>query len=351
LIKETDNMKTRRGIIGLLLAVLLCSGSVIAQKVGSTSLQFLKVMPNARATAMGDAYVVLASGAEAVFWNPAGLAYAENYEFSLTYLKWIFDTQQGAISGAVSFGDWGSVGVQLQYVDFGTIDEALWVPPYTEDILYPGLTGRTFRPYAIVAGVSYAAAITNKFVTGITVKYAHESLYNGDRIDAVRGEFGTDTVDAKTWTDGLLFDFGINYNTGFRTIRIAASAQNFGANVQYAEESSVVPMSLRLGIAADLMGADALLLPAESSRLGIAFDLFQPNDYAQQAHFGVEYEFEKTVALRGGYKFGYDADGLTAGLGLKQMLGDLRLALDYSYGMLHYNLGDVHRISVGVKFQ
>jgi len=34
-------------------------------------------MPCARATAMGDAYSVIASGADAVFWNPAGLASIE----------------------------------------------------------------------------------------------------------------------------------------------------------------------------------------------------------------------------------------------------------------------------------
>jgi hypothetical protein len=40
-------------------ATLLFSSSALSQKVGSTSMQFLKVMPCARATAMGDAYSVL----------------------------------------------------------------------------------------------------------------------------------------------------------------------------------------------------------------------------------------------------------------------------------------------------
>jgi hypothetical protein len=331
-----------------LCAIFLLSPRAHAQKVGSTSMQFLKVMPVARATAMGDAYSVLASGAEAVFWNPAGVALSEKREISLTYLKWIFDTKQGALSFATPIGNFGSVGVQMQYVDFGEIPEATWASPYKDDIQYPGLTGNTFHPYTYLVGLTYASQITDKFATGISVKYAHESLYDGQAVQAVSARGDTSTVN--TWGNALIFDFGLNYNTGFHTVRLAASMQNFGANVRYASEGSPVPMALRVGIAADLMGNDALLLSSDDNRLGVAFDLFQPNDYAQQAHFGMEYVYANTVAVRAGYKFNYDADGFTAGIGLQQMFGQSHLSFDYSYGALNYNLGNVHRISLGVAF-
>jgi hypothetical protein len=329
-------------------AILLFSSSALSQKVGSTSMQFLKVMPCARATAMGDAYSVLASGAEAVFWNPAGVALSDKREISMTYLKWIFDTQQGALSFSTPIGTIGSIGLQLQYVDFGEIPEAIWSSPYKDDIGYPGLTGNTFHPFTYLIGLSYASQITDKFATGVSVKYARESLYDGQ---AVRATSNTgDTVTVNTWGEGLIFDFGLNYNTGFHTVRIAAAMQNFGANVRYASEGSPVPMALRVGIAADLVGNNALFLPSEDSRLGVAFDLFQPNDYGQQAHVGVEYVFQNFVALRAGYKFNYDADGLTAGVGFQQTIAEGKFSFDYSYGALHYNLGNVHRISLGAAF-
>jgi hypothetical protein len=330
------------------IAILLFSQSAWSQKVGSTSMQFLKVMPCARATAMGDAYSVLASGAEAVFWNPAGVANIEKHEISMTYLKWIFDTKQGALSFAMPVASIGAVGVQLQYVDFGEIPEALWQSPYKDDIGYPGLTGNTFHPFTYLIGLSYASQITDKFSTGLSVKYARESLYNGAAVVAVSSSGDTSTVN--TWGNGLIFDFGLNYNTGFRTIRIAASMQNFGANVRYASEASPVPMALRVGIAADLIGNNALLVQSEDSRLGVAFDLFQPNDYAQQAHLGMEYVYAGSVALRAGYKFNYDADGFTAGVGFQQTVAQVKMSFDYSYGALNYNLGNVHRISLGVGF-
>ncbi len=332
----------------LILAVVFSSGELLAQKVGSTSMQFLKVMPCARATAMGDAYSVLASGAEAVYWNPAGVAYVANDALSLTYLKWIFDTQQGALSFAASLGNLGAVGLQVQYVDYGEIPEALWSSPYKDDVMFPGLTGRTFHPYAYLLGFSYASRLSDKFAVGLSAKYAHESLYDGQAVSAVNN-IG-DTSKVNTWGNGIIFDFGLSYNTGFHTVRIAASMQNFGANVKYASESSPVPISLRVGIAADVVGNDGLLVESGDNRITAEFDLFQPNDYAQQAHLGFEYEFSNVIALRVGYKFNYDADGFTAGVGVKQSFSEMQLTFDYSYGALSYNLGDVHRISLGVGF-
>ncbi len=331
-----------------LLAIALFSHEASSQKVGSTSMQFLKVMPVARATAMGDAYSVLASGADAVFWNPGGVAHTESSEISLTYTKWFVDTKQGALSYAASVDGFGSIGLQLQFVDYGEIPEALWTSPYKDDIEFPGLTGRTFRPYAYVAGLTYAKQLTDKFATGLTVKYAHESLYDGEAHTATTSQ--GDTVEVDTWANGLMFDFGLQYETGYRTIRIAASVQNFGANVVYAKEGNSIPLALRVGIAADLIGHNALFSSSEDNRVGLAFDLFQPNDYAQQAHVGMEYEYSKIFAVRGGYKFNYDTEGLTAGVGFQHQSGLMKLAIDYSFGKMNTLLGDVHRISLGVKF-
>jgi hypothetical protein len=321
----------------------------LAQKVGSTSMQFLHVMPCARATALGDAYSVWASGAEAVFWNPSGVALVENQELSSTYIDWIFDTRQGAISYAASIGEFGAVGLQIQYVDFGEFEETSTAAPYIKNPDAPGMTGRTFRPFSYLLGLTYARSLTDRFSTGISVKYAHESLFSGQTVRAMVSQGVYEEVD--TWADGLLFDFGVRYNTFFRSIQVAASVQNFGADVKYAKESSPVPLLFRFGIAADVVGADALLIRQEDNRLSVAFDLFQPNDFGQQAHLGVEYEFAGTVALRGGYKFNYDYEGLTVGGGLKHTVGSVRLLLDYSYGSIGTYLGSVQRISLGAQLQ
>jgi hypothetical protein len=310
-------------------------------------MQFLKVMPVARATALGEAYSVWASGAEALFWNPSGLALVAGQEVSTSYIDWLFDTRQGALSFARSFGDFGALGLQVQYVDFGIFEESTNARPFITDPNGPGLTGRTFRPFSYLVGIAYARKLTDRFSLGLGVKYAHESLFDGQNVTAMVSQGVFENV--KTWANAVLFDFGIRYSTGFRSIEIAASVQNFGPDVKFARETNPVPLLFRFGGAADLIGKDALLVAGETdNRVSAAFDLFHPNDYSQQGHLGVEYEFKGSLALRAGYKFNYDYEGLTLGGGVRHSFSEIMLSIDYSYGSVGEYLENVQRISLGM---
>jgi hypothetical protein len=339
-----------------MLMLTCCVGRLCAQKVGTTSLQYLKVMPTARATAMGDAYVSLARGADATFWNPAGLTKIEAQEMSSTYTSWIFDTQLLALAYDVPVGNIGNLGVQFQYVDYGTIKETrtetidLVIGPNGEKFFNPGLTGRSFTPYSYLIGVSFARAITDKFSAGATLKYATESLWADQVVTSVNSVTG-ELTDYKTYTNVLLFDFGMIYNTGFRSVQIGISVQNFGPQVTFAKIAYPAPLAMRVGASANVIGPEALLLKDESSQLTLAYDLFQPNDYDQQMHVGAEYSFSDAVALRIGYKVGYDSEGLTFGGGARTELSGVAMSFDYSYGKMDEFLNNVHRISLGVQFK
>ncbi len=338
----------KRGILILFILLIGMSSTVtIAQKVATTSMQFLKVMPGSRGAALGDAYTSLASGAEAYFWNPAGMVKSQNTEVALSYTSWILDTKLGALSASMPIGNIGTVGVGVQYVDYGTMDEAIWAAPYIDYNNNPGLTGRTFRPYALAAGVSYAKQLTDKFSTGITVKYVYESLYDGAVANAMTSQNVYESVN--TWGKGILFDFGMLYNTGFKSLQLAIAAQNFGADIVYAKDKNPVPLQFRMGITGDLVGSNALLFESSQNRVLFAFDLFQPNDYAQQEHLGMEYSFKEVLFLRAGYKFNYDSEGLTLGIGVKSILSGHMVSFDYGYGSLMNDLGTVHRISIGAS--
>jgi len=338
------------------LMLMLFLGQLHAQKVGTTSLQYLKVMPTARATAMGDAYVSLARGADATFWNPAGLANIDAQEMTSTYTSWIFDTQLLALAYDVPLGDIGNLGVQFQYIDYGTIKETrtetidLVIGQNGEKIFNPGLTGRSFTPYSYLVGLSYAKAITERFSAGATIKYAMESLWADQAITSVNSVTG-EVTNYKTYTDVVLFDFGMIYNTGFRSVQIGISVQNFGPQVKFAKRSYPAPLAMRVGASANVVGPEALLLTDEESQLTIAYDLFQPNDYDQQMHVGAEYSFADAFAARVGYKVGYDSEGLTYGGGVHTSLSGIAISVDYSYGKMDEFLNNVHRISLGVQFR
>jgi long-subunit fatty acid transport protein len=349
-------MKHAIRTIGTVLFLTVFIGQVEAQKVGTSSLQFLKVMPTARGTAMGDAFVSLATGADATFWNPAGLTRLTNHEMTSTLTMWLLDTKQLALAYGVPMGDWGTLGFQFQYIDYGSIDETradnvdLVVPAVGEPFFNAGLTGRSFTPYSYLVGLSYARAFTDKFSAALTVKYAKESLWSDQAISIVNNVTG-EVATYKTYADVILFDFGMLYNTGFRSVHVGVAAQNFGPQVTFADKPHPAPMAFRLGVSANVFGQEGLLFQDESNRLTVAYDLFQPNDYRQQMHVGAEYAFSEFLALRAGYKFDYDSEGLTYGGGIHTDASGWPVRVDYSYGSMGEFLNSVHRISLGVHFR
>lgn len=342
-----NSVRLQIRVVKFMMVGLMLNAAAYAQKVGSTSMQFLKVMPGARGAGAGEAYTVWATGAEAIFWNPAGLARLERMSLTTTYVNWLFDSQQGAVAYAQTIPRVGVLGLQIQYVDFGEFEETTNQRPYISNPDAPGFTGRTFNPFSCVLGVAYARDLTDKFSLGLGLKYAYESLFNGHQVRAMVRSGRLEEVE--TWASVLLFDLGMRYNTGYRTIHIGSAVQNFGADVKYARESHPVPLMFRFGIGADVIGPDALLFStSQLSRLRVACDIFHPNDYGQQFHTGMEYEFAGSFALRAGYKFNYDFDGLTLGAGFQYSLDGVRLAVDYSYGDMGTYLGYVQRISIGI---
>jgi hypothetical protein len=344
-------MKTKaRILISCCLISLAVVSMSLAQKPGMTSMQYLEVMPCARATALGEAYSVWVSGAEAVFWNPAGVASVQNLEFSTSYTKWMFDAQIGALSGAVSLGNIGALGLQVQYVDYGLFDESIIGGSFDQAQPYPYVTGRQFQPYSYLAGLTYAKSLTDKFSTGITLKYSHESLYPGHGSYTVVDTATKTSQVVNTFGNVVLFDFGMRYNTGFRTIQVAAAVQNFGPSISYATESdkSPAPLLFRVGAAVDLIGSNGLLVEQKDSRLGVALDVFHSSDSGQHIHIGMEYEFASTFSLRMGYKSNYDSEGFTFGGGVHQTISDINFSFDYSFGPTTLIIGNVHRISLGV---
>ena len=155
-------------------AFLFITSPAVAQKDGSTSMQYLKVIPSARAAAMGNAYVALADGVEGLFWNPAGIALTENHDITSTYINWIFDAKQYAVGYSVSLGNYGAVGVQLQYIDYGEFEESVWGYGFSSGNTdrYGDLTGRTFNSYSYLVGLSYAKKLTDHFSTGLSVSWS-----------------------------------------------------------------------------------------------------------------------------------------------------------------------------------
>jgi hypothetical protein len=323
-------MMTRRMIDGggvvrrtcLLALVLMLMASEaqateIFEKVGTIGGQFLKIGIGARATAMGEAYTAVADDATAVFWNPAGIARLSGNIVSFSHAAWPaeLDLNHGAYVFSVGFIP-GMMAVHARALSMA--------PILRTDTTHPEGDGTFFDAGDFAIGFTYGRSFTDKFSAGIGVNYVQETLAD---------------LDASTAT----FDFGILYDTGFRSLRIGMAIANIGSEMEFIEDSVAMPIVFRLGSSMRVFenGPHALLSSVEFSH---------PPDNAERGNFGSEYAFRDFMFLRGGYKFNYDSEGLTAGAGVKFPASTAATAkLDYGFTDFE-TLGSVHRFSAELSF-
>jgi len=313
-----------------LLAVMLMAASPAAaiEKVGITSFQFLKVMTDARSTAMGEAYSAVVRSSLAMFWNPAALTRVSRFDLAFSHADWFLDARHFSFVAAYTIPGIGTFGFQGLSVDYGEIEETrVDHLGFIGDKYNPGLTGTILNPGANAFGLSFARGLTDKFAFGITMKYASEDF-------VVRS------------TSTFMFDTGITYRTGYRSLQLAAVVRHFGPEVKYIDESFPLPQTFNLGISGYLIAPqDNFLFSTTHHSLLFAFDMVQPRDYDQQYNVGLEYGLREMLFLRGGYKINYDTAGLCLGAGLKYR----NIRIDYSFNDHGQYLGAVHRFTLGAS--
>jgi len=83
--------------------------------------------------------------------------------------------------------------------------------------------------------------------------------------------------------------------------------------------------------------------------LNTAIDLLHPIDYTERVHIGTELGFKKMFFFRAGYKFNYDVENYSFGLGFNFSLGDFGAVLDYAYTNAEF-FGSVNRLSLNFTF-
>ena len=197
------------------------------------------------------------------------------------------------------------------------------------------LTGDVPNVGAYVFGVSYVNAISSEFAIGGTVKIAGQQL--GQLTDAT----GV-TTDNNTYK--YAFDMGVKYFPGIESLRLGMSIRNFSTFVKYQSFQSPLPLEFAFGLGItvlDLLGKDVL----KDHELYVATDFVHPNNYTDRINVGIEYNFMKMIALRGGYQSNNDLLSWTGGLGLKQSMAGVLCEVDYSYSVTT-NFGGLSRFSL-----
>lgn len=310
------------------------SSHAAIKKLAQTGLQFLKVDVGARAAAMGGAYMMVGDDATAMFYNPGGIAFVQNnVDFFAARTEWIADIAYTAGGLVKNFGNWGHVGINLTTCDYG---EFIGTRVAETEKGFVETGNLDIGAYAI--GVAYARTLTNKFTVGGQIKFVSQHL--GNNLLA-NGE----TIENKV--SGLAYDIGTIFYPGFKSLRMGMSIRNFSPQFKYQNTAFELPLKFTIGFAMDVL--DFMGEHNNNNSLVLAVDAIHPRDYTERIHLGGEYLFMNMLALRAGYKFNYDEEGFTGGLGFKSNLGGLNIKIDYSYSEFGV-FNAVNRFTFGLAF-
>lgn len=225
----------------------------------TTSVPFLQIEPDSRASGMGMTGVAVADNAYAPFWNPAGLAGQEGTEVSFTHAPWLpalgANLSYEHLSAKHGLGSAGTLGGHLTYFDLG---EQI----ATDD---QGNSLGNFSSYEFALGVSYGYPVTEKLAVGTGARLVYSNLTGGfDAPDLETSAGVTFGVDLGAKYE--LPDLGLGQSS---VPTIAFNLANMGPGISYTdlnEFPDAIPTTLRLGTALNTQIDDF-------SRVLLAFDV------------------------------------------------------------------------------
>lgn len=302
------------------------------KKVAQTGLQFLKVDMSARAAGMGGAFTMVGEDANAMLYNAAGMTETENVDFYVARTDWIAGIAYNGAGVAKSFGNWGTFGLSVRNSEYG---EVVGTRVASNQQGFEETGNLNFGAYAV--GLSYARKLSSRFSVGGQVKYAAQHLgsnllENGESMENRVG--------------GLAYDFGTIYYPGLKSFRLGMSIRNFSPQLRYVEQTFELPLTFRIGMAADVLDFFGQI---PHSSFIVSMDALHPRDYTERLHLGAEYAFRDFFALRGGYKMNYDEESFSLGFGVSPEFQGVRLEMDYAYSAMGL-FSNVNRITLGASF-
>ncbi|MXW65062.1 MAG: PorV/PorQ family protein [Bacteroidetes bacterium SB0662_bin_6] len=347
-------MKNPMAHVLLLLLVFGSTQTADGQsRKGTAAATFLTLGVGARATAVGHAFTAVATGADGLFWNPAGIARphpssGQRGSAMFSNHRWFVDVNFAGLGAVVPVTGSGAVGLSVVKLDYG--DQLV----RTVDM--PEGTGETFSSMDISIGLSYAQQLTDYFYLGGSAKGVRQNIR-----------------DMKA--SAVAFDIGFVLETNYLNgIQLGASIQNFGGKMQMdginSEEyididpttnfnQDAVPARIKMDAwSLPLTFKFGVMIPAVRAgqyKVSLMAESHQTNDNDLNADVGGIASYElKTILLeaRMGYKdLGLtDVDShLTYGAGLDIRLRGLRVAFDFAYVPFD-RLGDVRMIDFRLHF-
>lgn len=313
-------MKTTGKNILLLLA-LLTAPMVAAEAQESVAMPFVDNALNPRSAAMGGISAGLSSDAYAQFGNIAAIPFSsDNLAAGVTYNSWqptAAGINAGVAGAAYRLGRFG--------ISFGA---SAAINQSYEGVSETGVSLGKFTPidWQVGAGVSYL--ITDSFSAGIGLNYAS-------------------SVTSAYYKDLNTFYADIQLMYVIRQFRISLSGNNLGLPVSSASGTKFnLPMNAALAVSyGNVWGRHGL-------EAGVEGKAYFGGPSAMGCTVGAEYKYDSLIAVRAGYHYGSEKNGLPsfASVGLGAHVFGVNLDVAYLIAAGNSPLRNTFSVGVGYSF-
>jgi len=289
--------------------ILFFSSGVSAQvssQAENPGMSFLKIGMGAKASGMGEAFVGRADGLSSLWWNPAGLSESKGTEITFMHNQWFQDISTEYLASAMRIKE-NVFGLSI------TFNQVPDIPRRTHATERPL---STYDAHQAAFAFSLSRKINPRLSLGISGKWLYEKI----EVSSASG-VGIDL--------GAIFYLLTNMNIG-------AAISNLGQKMKFEKQEFSLPTAYKAGFSW-FLNRDYL-----KGDFTLGLDLVKlKGDSDLKVHVGLEYLYSNTLALRGGYQFGYDDKNYTLGFGLKIKA----YGLDYAFVPFGSDLGNAHKIS------
>jgi hypothetical protein len=283
-------------IVVLFMAVALFP---VGEALAQTAALSLAIPPTARANGMGETYVALADDATASWWNPAGLGFLNQVEFTGTRAQLVPDLADDVYYNFLALDlpvkGWGTFAASVVYLTYGESEAR---GPSGEDL-------GTFRSFEVAPTLSYGAVIADQVGVGVSFKYIRVEL--APNLPNIPGSGVGTTVAA---------DLGVLWKIPGDIVNVGLALQNLGPEISFIAEDRSDPIyrNRKAGVAVNILNRQGLTLLAvgDINQLLVKGDRPDGNDPYPKPIYngGAELAYttaEFTLALRGGYV--HDSEG------------------------------------------
>ncbi len=333
-----------------LLAIAL---AVPAQaQVAQSSALFLRIEPDSRSAGMGNAGVALADNANAMFWNPSGLAFQEDTQVGLTHANWLpeFDANlfYEYLVGTYRVDGIGTFGGNVRYLNLGE----------TEIRDAEGNVLGVSNSFQLAVGTSYGRKISERFGVGTSVRFIYSKLTSGERQETGEGNASTFATDLSALYRSAPFSVGgtdVTFSTGL-------NISNLGGTLDFNQQrpgKDPIPASFRIGpaVTIDFDEFNSLTVATDFNKSLVSTDqkTVQDGDTTRTVRVGntgFEALFDSWGTARGQVDSNDEAAKLsllqqfTVGTGVEYWYSDL-FALRSGYYYEHPDNGDRQFLTFG----